>query len=125
MNLFRSGEFTLNSGRVADFKIDCDALTDADLATLARVAARGLGPFGSVEGVPTGGLRFAAALEKHADPASGRVLITDDVLTTGGSMERQRGDRRHVVGVVVFARGECPEWVWPLFPLSEAFLEAV
>ena len=31
MNIFRKELTTLNSGKQSDFKIECDALTDADL----------------------------------------------------------------------------------------------
>ena len=50
------------------------------------------------------------------------VLIVDDVLTTGNSMnkllhslpyEHERG----IVGAVVFARGPCPTWIKPLFQM--------
>lgn len=116
MNLFRSGEFVLNSGQVASWKIDCDALSDADLDTLAAVAAQILPPFGSVEGVPTGGLRFAKAMRRYECHA-GPLLIVDDVLTTGGSMERHRAGR-DAIGVTIFARGVCPAWVRPLFRLT-------
>jgi hypothetical protein len=111
--LFRLGDFTLHSGANASWKIDCDALTDADLACLAKMAAELLPPFGSVEGVPTGGLRFAAALRPYA--TFGPPLVADDVLTTGNSMEAQRRGRPDALGVVIFARGPCPPWVTPLF----------
>jgi orotate phosphoribosyltransferase len=115
MNLFRSGNFTLNSGKTSTFKIDCDALTEEDIETIARIASEELPTFGAVEGVPTGGLRLAAAMQKYctADTPDAPLLIVDDVLTTGGSMERFRAGRT-AIGFVVFARGECPAWIAPL-----------
>jgi hypothetical protein len=116
-HLFVDGEFTGHSGKPLPFKIECDALTDADLDTLAAIVARQFPRFRSVYGVPHGGLRFAGALRRYAtesplDPA----LIVDDVLTTGGSMERARaGMGPDVFGIVVFARGPCPDWITPLF----------
>lgn len=125
MTLFRTGNFRLHGGEESFFKIDCDALTNDDLDTLALLVAEDprIGKFFQVEGVPTGGLRFAQALapyalSKYTDVRNPRVLIVDDVLTTGGSMERQRAGRDHVRGVVIFARGECPDWVTPLFSMS-------
>ena len=59
MILFQSGHFTLHSGAHTFWKVDCDALTDGDLDTLA--------------------------------------------------MPR---------GVVIFARGPCPEWVTPIWRLG-------
>lgn len=114
--LFSQGEFTLHSGRASWMKIDCDALTDDDIATLARAAAAVVGEFGTVEGVPSGGLRLAAALEAYVTPG-GPLLVVDDVLTTGGSMEEHRAGR-DAKGFVVFARGDCPGWVTPLMRVT-------
>lgn len=113
-DLFRTGAFILHSGSHADWIIDAEALTDTDLATLAKVAARVVGPFGEVEGVPRGGLRFAAALSKYT--TVGPLLIADDTLTTGTSMEEQRAGR-DAKGIAIFARGECPRWVTAMFTL--------
>lgn len=153
-NLFRSGEFVLHSGQPSGWKIDADALTDADLATLAAIAAERLPPFGSVEGVPNGGLRFAEALQPHAvckwcghcwaahcghaydirsaPPthcsqgcgckafgAIDSLLIAEDVVTTGASIERHRAGR-DALGVAIFARGACPDWVFPLFTMGQS-----
>jgi orotate phosphoribosyltransferase len=116
VNLFQSGIFTLASGQTVNFKIECDALTEQDWKTLARIAAYVLPPFGNVIGVPTGGLPFAEALEEHA--TVGPLLVADDVLTTGGSIGKYmaKGD----LGVVVFARGPCPPGVTALFTMYRA-----
>lgn len=115
-HLFNSGNFTLHSGQQSSFKIDCDALTTADLEALACFAVGFLPPFGSVEGVPTGGLSLAAALKPYA--TEGPLLIVDDVLTTGASMEEHR-DSREAIGLVIFARGQVPAWVTPLFTFCQ------
>lgn len=105
MNLFNVGTFLLNSGRTSKFKVDCDALWDEDIQALAKIIHDNIPQFAWVEGVPTGGLRLAAALEQYARPSETTVgLIVDDVLTTGGSMERQRDFRHPVIGVVIFNR---------------------
>lgn len=120
--LFVDGEFTAHSGDTLPFKIDCDALTDTDLATLAADVSRRFPRFRSVKGVPRGGVRFAGALRRYAtgsqlDPA----LIVDDVLTTGASMEQAReGVGRDVFGIVIFARGPCPDWITPLLTTAAA-----
>jgi orotate phosphoribosyltransferase len=115
MPLFAVGAFTLHSGQYANFKIDCDSLTDQDISALAAKLAEILPPFGLVEGVPSGGLRLAAAMEKYAGGPAGRLLIVDDVLSTGVSMEEQRAGRE-AYGAVVFCRGATwPSWVTPLF----------
>lgn len=122
MNLFQSGTFKLHSGALSSFKIDCDALTDNDLSTLVLMVAKMVGKFGSVEGVPTGGILLAEALGKYIDPTSHTYLIVDDVLTTGRSMEELRSSyiATDVVGAVLFARGQCPSWIKPLWQLHES-----
>ena len=126
--LFTTSEFTLHSGEKSAWKIDCDALTEADYDTLAHVALSILPPFSKIEFVPTGGQRFAKAIQRARGfrpfSPSDPVLIVDDVCTTGQSLEAQRAGRpwpppgAGVVGVVIFARGHWPLWVKPLFCLG-------
>ena len=119
--LFVNGEFTLHSGEASRWKIDCDALTSQDWRTLALIASTILPPFRAVEGVPRGGLPFAEALRKHAQPNNPEawLLIADDVGTTGASMEEQRAGRE-AYGVVAFARGSLAPWIKPLFVMPVA-----
>lgn len=118
MSLFIPVEFVAHSGETLPFKIECDALTDDDLITLARQFARRIA-YRHVWSVPTGGDRFANALRLFM--RDGPVLIADDVLTTGSSIIEAR-DRlpspSHAIGVVIFARGPCPDWVTPLFQMN-------
>ena len=116
--LFQQGTFQLHSGEVSRWKIDCDALTDNDISTLARMIHEHV-VFGYVEWVSGGGERLGKAMLKWRNVYSSTLLIVDDVLTTGGSMEVQRAGRK-AVGVVIFARGVCPAWVKPLFAMGEA-----
>jgi hypothetical protein len=88
--------------------------------------------YSSVEGVPTGGLRLAAELEKHKS-LTGPHLIVDDVLTTGGSIIKAKDTYianlvpgrepivASVIGAVIFARGQSPHWVKAVFQMPEAF----
>lgn len=119
MSLFQLGDFTLNSGAKSRWKLECNALTDDDIKALAEMIRQLVGTFGSVEGVPRGGLRLAEALKPFV-ALTGPHLIVDDVLTTGGSMERIRGNRQ-CIGAVVFARGQCPLWIDALFQMPECF----
>lgn len=121
MSLFKMGNLRLSSGASSSWKIDMGACTDQDIATLAWMINLMVGEFGSVEGVPTGGLRLAKALEYYA--FDGPHLIVDDVLTSGGSMEKARKQVSDpgIVGAVVFARGPCPAWISPLFQMPECF----
>ena len=118
--MFKWGEFRSHAGLTLPFKIELDGLTDADWDCLARMVADAFA-FGHVDGVPTGGLRFATALSRYVEPGDPGLLIADDVLTTGKSMERQRAGRE-AMGVVVFSRTNYePGWIFPIFRLSPSF----
>jgi len=120
MNLFKLGDFILHSGQKSYWKIDCDALTTEDWVTLARIVYESVGKFRKAIGIPIGGLKLAKALKSYqfSNPEY-PILIVDDVLTTGKSMERLRQEiNDKCIGVVVFARGECPDWITPLFKVN-------
>jgi orotate phosphoribosyltransferase-like protein len=53
----------------------------------------------------------------------GKVLIVDDVLTTGESMMRQR-QGRDALGVVVYDRSVvgCSNWIIPIFRVFRTWL---
>lgn len=120
ITLFQQGSFRLHGGLNSDFKIDCDALSTQDLKTLASLIVRRM-HFCKVIGIPHGGTRLAQELVIYTKDVSSQVLIVDDVLTTGGSMELARKntikqhDLQNIIGAVIFARSECPYWVYPIF----------
>lgn len=122
MNLFEGKEFISHAGNLLSWKIEADVLTDKDLETLAKIVSDKI-KFFLVYGVPTGGSRFAAALNIYAtlndkDP----VLIVDDVLTTGQSIiDLMNKFADDTIGVVIFARGKCPNRVLPIFQLNDHF----
>lgn len=119
MGLFELGKFRLASGQESFWKIECDALTTRDWATLAWMLVEWLPlPFSDVIGVPAGGVPFADALRPHAFSEANRLLIVDDVWTSGNSM------RSFVAGLpdnieyqraVVFAREPAPANLVTLF----------
>lgn len=115
--LFVKKDWTMHSGQPASYKIECDALTDDDLDTLAHIVSL-KGPFKAAVGIPTGGMRFAAALQKYKS-TEGVRLIVDDVLTTGKSMEEMKETLgwSDAVGIVIFSRSACPSWVRPIFQM--------
>jgi len=114
-SLFERVNFRSHSGKPLHWKINCDALTDEDIETLAFVVSRNF-IFNKVIGVPAGGLRLAKALEWYCDPGVEQTLIVDDVLTTGRSMEEIfKGVKGPKMGLVIFARGPAPTWVNVLF----------
>lgn len=124
LSLFQRGNFVLASGARSAWKIECDALTREDWAALAVMAAELLPPFREVRGVPRGGLPFAEALAEYVAPDSDHLLIAEDVVTTGGSIERflkstEVGSFARVLGVCAFARGAAPDWITPVFTLGK------
>ena len=132
MSLFQLGDFELSSGKTSPWKIECDSLDDGDIATLAQLIRQLVGPFSSAVGVPRGGLKLAAALRPF-ESLNGPCLIVDDVLTTGGSISKMRDEiyavqeisqkerPSYVVGCVVFARGQLPNWCKAVFEMPECF----
>lgn len=126
-SLIEFGWFASHSGFQLPWKINCDALSNSDIEALSKII-RWKFAFSNVIGIPRGGLRLAEALSPHAESGY-PTLIVDDVLTTGKSMEAAR-DHHYTdrdlstayvrpIGVVTFARGECPNWVWPIFQVNE------
>lgn len=113
--MFDKRKFTSHSGLQLDWKIECDDLTDNDWKCLAFMASQILPPFGAVEGVPLGGLKFAYALREYA--TQGPLLIADDVLTSGSSMLYHKNDRE-AIGVVAFARNNPESWITPIFQFN-------
>lgn len=125
MSVFQLGDFTLASGQEARWKIECDALDGGDWAALAFMLNERVNPFREVFGVPRGGIPLANAMRKYVDIRSDRLLVVDDVWTTGGSIRKfsqeLARDRSFVTPVdeaVVFARGAAPYAVEALFRMA-------
>lgn len=126
MTLFQAGEFVLRGGRNSGYKIECDALTAEDWRGVAALVMEEglLPPFREALGVPTGGVPFADAMSRHATGEPGDpVLICEDVVTTGRSMDRYRNvvashKDGGVIGICLFARSPCPDWVTPVFRMA-------
>ena len=124
MDLFQSVNFKSHSGLSLTWKIEMDALSDAEWVAVSKMIMERTPPFREAVGIPRGGVKLGDLLNEHAtgneeDP----ICIVDDVLTTGGSMEYfltqyQRNRRPFTaIGWVVFARGQCPQWVKALFQM--------
>jgi len=121
--MFIKQEIKLHSGQTSDFKIECDGLNYQDYETLAYLISKRY-YFNSVYGIPKGGDRLAMHLSGYINPYSTDILIVDDVLTTGRSMEEAKhklapkcSSRCTFKGVVIFARGPCPYWVKSVFQM--------
>lgn len=112
--------FRLHSGGLSNFKLECDALSEEDCRAAALWMRPSLGSFGSVEAVPSTSKVpgwLADEFHQFIQPTAKTVLICDDVLTTGASMDPQRAGRL-AVGAVIFARGVPAPWVHPLLSLN-------
>jgi orotate phosphoribosyltransferase len=116
VSLFQLGNFTLASGAPSAWKIECDALTAEDWDCLAFLGLRIVPSFGSVVGVPRGGLPFARAMSQYV--TSGPRLIVDDVFTTGGSLLPFMDGERGSIALVAFARNPTPPWLYTIFQCS-------
>jgi orotate phosphoribosyltransferase-like protein len=135
MTLFSGHSFISHSGQQLPFKIECDNLTDEDLDVFVQMIINAGQIYNSlkfreVRGVPTGGLRIEEKLKYRIDMTSDRLLIVDDVLTTGASMEQMKNEAisegwkdENITGVVLFSRADyAPCWVIPIYELNWRFV---
>lgn len=117
-------DITLHSGQHSNFKFECDNFTDGEIEGFAFLI-RQMRWFSEVQGIPTGGIRLAQALEPFVERYYRKhLLIVDDVLTQGTSMECARVDAirqgwciKDISGAVMIARGQCPSWIAPILQL--------
>src|ERR1019366_975133 len=112
-------EFIRHSGGLAHFKVECDHLTDEEIATFAYLIHEKIPNIGRLVPVPSGGNRIAEALQRYSVPAYHTPsLIVEDAASTGASMEEYE-DSHNGVGVVLFWIGEkeVPCWIRPVFSL--------
>ena len=120
MNLFQMGAFNLHSGDTSGWKIECDNLRESDWETLAWLLWKRLPEFGKVVPIPKGGIELAKALEKYIVSQSSCIIICDDVMTTGKSLDDSRKSVHSafdvpVMGAVAFARKVPPPWIKAVF----------
>jgi hypothetical protein len=112
-SLFQQGNFMSAAGLPLTWKIECDALTNADWQTIALASINHLPPFRRAVGVPRGGIKLARELDKHSTTDANLTLVVDDVWTTGKSLTEHA--RAHVDGewhgFVAFSRGDLPSHV--------------
>ena len=115
----------LKSRLTLPFKINCDLLAQEDINCIAEYIASKC-EFGVALGIVRGGIRLAEALEPYAvQDAPFNILIVDDVLTTGQSMEQSKAKlppQIHwddVIGWVIFAITEPAPWIKYVFKTSE------
>ena len=127
-HLFIRGDFVAHGGEHLPWKVECDALTQEDLETVAHAIARRYS-FSVVVGAPgdpgSGGQRLENALRPYSRGIDWPlpILVVDDVLTTGQSMEAARERVKleyygcEAQGVVLFARRRPPDWIGAIWTL--------
>ena len=114
IDLFQSGDFISHAGLPLKWKIECDAISKSGWDALAcMIMQYNKRSFGSVEGIPRGGIPLANALKKYA--TEGPPMIVDDVYTTGKSFDDYVYEHYRTKSFdynpkwVVFARGKIKE----------------
>ena len=124
MNIFQEVDFKSHSGLDLSWKIECDGVSKKEWKCLTEmIMDYEKRPFQSAIGIPRGGVVLGSYLNQYSTKNSDDpILIVDDVLTTGGSMEEFRRKRAFrnptkYIGWVVFARGFPPQWCRALFQM--------
>ena len=116
--LLQFGWFCSHSKFQLPWKIDCSAFSDGDWECIASII-RWKFAFSKVIGIPRGGLKLQKLLEGYTELGY-PTLIVDDASTANNSFIEARKDiEGPVFGVVVFARGPVPNWVWPIFTVND------
>ncbi len=127
MDLFQDVDIIGHAGGKLTWKIECDALSDAEWQVLANLILHyEKRPFRVAIGIPTGATALGNILNRHAtgerrDP----VLVVDDVYTTGTSFrefkEKNYADE-HIIQWVCFARKPTTSDVNALFTMPAEVL---
>ena len=114
MNLFQYKPFVSAAGIYLDWKIECDALTKEDWESIARISYKSIPSFKFALGVPEGGIFLAYAIDHYANRDAEKILIVDDVWTTGSSMQKYAANLNldNWIGFVAFSRGKLPDNVY-------------
>ena len=129
IDLFQQSNFKSHAGLDLTWKIECDAISDAEWDCFAKMIVEiETRQFSEVLGIPRGGIKLQNALQKYvsgncADP----VLIVDDVWTTGTSFRefteigiiQSLTEDKGWFGWCIFARTLASHNVTALFQMPE------
>lgn len=127
--MFKWKPFKSHAGKPLSWKIECDTLTQEDIDCLANIISM-THSYKNVDHPPTKSANLINLVSKLAlyKTANGNYdyLIVDDVFTTGKSMEDiyihlKENHGKSIIGIVLFARSECPHWITPVFQLDKIF----
>ena len=127
-HLFVEQDFIGHSGDQLHWKIEMDAITNAEWKCIARMIMEYQKDFFQAAiGIPRGGLTLSSYLNEYATHNSNDpYLLVDDVLTTGGSMEQYKEEHlkeKDVIGWVVFARTKPADWIKSLFQMPRVWVD--
>lgn len=107
MNWLIKKNFIRHSGASSSFKIECDNISWDDIEIFAWLISEHYKKknilYGKVIGVPRGGLRLAKAMQQYIASESTRIMIVDDVLSTGASMNEAKIKYNANIGAVMFS----------------------
>jgi len=124
MSIFQEVDFKSHSGLDLSWKIECDGVSKKEWKCLSEMIMDYQKiPFQSAIGIPRGGVMLGSYLNQYStENPDDPILIVDDVLTTGRSMEEFKRERMFrnptkYIGWVVFARGFPPQWCRALFQM--------
>jgi hypothetical protein len=88
MNLFQDGDFISHAGLPLQWKLECDAISDAEWRCIAKmIMTYQHEPFSKVLGIPRGGLPLQKAMEEYVTKGDHPWMVVDDVYTTGTSFK--------------------------------------
>lgn len=109
MDLFQEYNYVGHAGGNLTWKIECDAITDAEWKVLATVLLQyEKRPFRVAVGIPTGATTLGNILNEFATGEPQHpVLVVDDVYTTGTSFrefKKEHYEDEHIIQWVIFAR---------------------
>ena len=106
--LFTDGDFTSHAGLPLKWKLECDAISPDEWRCIAKmIMDYQTEPFQAAVGIPRGGAPLGLALNAYAtDNPEHKLLICDDVYTTGTSFKDYCEEHKHndVFKWVLFAR---------------------
>ena len=128
-DLFQQSNFKSHAGLDLTWKIECDAISDAEWECFARMISEiETRQFSKVVGIPRGGVKLQNALSNYVSGnADDPILIVDDVWTTGTSFRefteiqtiKDDIEQKDWFGWCIFARTMTDSKVSALFQMPE------
>jgi hypothetical protein len=128
-DLFQQSNFKSHAGLDLTWKIECDAISDAEWECFARMISEiETRQFSKVVGIPRGGVKLQNALSNYVSGnADDPILIVDDVWTTGTSFRefteiqtiKDDIEQKGWFGWCIFARTMTDSKVTALFQMPE------